>query len=426
MSKSDARRWLPLALFVSGLSSTPALGQGDPGNELRQAQADVERLKQELAEMRQQYDARLAALEQKLSGIAAGAPAPLPAQPAPAEPAAVPAPAQSTSLGAKVFNPDIAVIGNFLGAAGDNPNSTLPTFGLNEVETSLQAIVDPYARADFFLSAGPEGLEIEEGFVTFNTLPGDFLLKVGKMRAQFGKVNTMHVHTLPWTDRPLVTENLVGGDEGISDSGLSLSRLIHNPFVFLEATGEAYYASDEVFQSSERSRLAYVGRLRAYRDLTEGTNLDVGASFAYGPDGTSTLALLGADLRKRLFGFDATFRYRPLQRAIYRRFQARTEFVWSQPRGTGSDEDTAMGFYGSAEYQFARRWFAGVRFDRSAQFFDPSIVDKGGSVFVTYWPSEFNQVRGQYRRTNYGDGVRANEFLFQFLFSIGAHGAHVF
>ena len=67
-----------------------------------------------------------------------------------------------------------------------------------------------------------------------------------------------------------------------------------------------------------------------------------------------------------------------------------------------------------------------MRFDRSAQAFDASIVDKGGSLFVTYWPSEFNQIRGQYRHTTYGDGVIGNEFLFQFLFSIGAHGAHVF
>jgi hypothetical protein len=35
-------------------------------------------------------------------------------------------------------------------------------------------------------------------------------------------------------------------------------------------------------------------------------------------------------------------------------------------------------------------------------------------------------VRGQYRRTRYAEAVTANEFLFQFLFSIGAHGAHVF
>ena len=52
--------------------------------------------------------------------------------------------------------------------------------------------------------------------------------------------------------------------------------------------------------------------------------------------------------------------------------------------------------------------------------------DKGGSVFLTYWPSEYSQIRGQYRRTMYADGPTANEFLFQFQFSIGAHGAHPF
>ena len=50
----------------------------------------------------------------------------------------------------------------------------------------------------------------------------------------------------------------------------------------------------------------------------------------------------------------------------------------------------------------------------------------GESFFVTYWPSEFSQIRGQVRRTNYGIGTIANEFLFQFQFAIGAHGAHVF
>jgi hypothetical protein len=127
-----------------------------------------------------------------------------------------------------------------------------------------------------------------------------------------------------------------------------------------------------------------------------------------------------------LFGFDATFRYRPLRRAIYKRFQARTELVWSRPRSNGLNGERAFGYYGSGEYQFARRWFAGARYDRSGQTMDPSLVDTGGSFFLTFWPSEFNQIRGQYRRTNYGDGVKANEFLFQLNFSIGAHGAHVF
>jgi hypothetical protein len=45
---------------------------------------------------------------------------------------------------------------------------------------------------------------------------------------------------------------------------------------------------------------------------------------------------------------------------------------------------------------------------------------------LTYWPSEFSQVRAQYRHTSYGVGATANELLFQLQFSIGAHGAHPF
>ncbi|HEV2689097.1 MAG TPA: hypothetical protein VGV35_11095, partial [Bryobacteraceae bacterium] len=58
---------------------------------------------------------------------------------------------------------------------------------------------------------------------------------------------------------------------------------------------------------------------------------------------------------------------------------------------------------------------------------DGSLVqDTGGSLVLTYWPSEFSQIRGQLRRTSYGERLTANEFLFQFQFSIGAHGAHPF
>ena len=76
-------------------------------------------------------------------------------------------------------------------------------------------------------------------------------MRVGKMRAAFGKVNTFHTHMLPWPDRPLVTENLVGGEEGITDAGLSVARLIPNPWVFLEATGQVFRGdSADVFSLS--------------------------------------------------------------------------------------------------------------------------------------------------------------------------------
>ena len=80
----------------------------------------------------------------------------------------------------------------------------------------------------------------------------------------------------------------------------------------------------------------------------------------------------------------------------------------------------------SGDYQFGRRWFAGGRYDRSDRSADAAMRDSGHSVLLTYRPSEFSQIRGQYRRTKYGDGPTANEVLFQLLFAIGAHGAHPF
>ena len=356
---------------------------------------------------------------------------PPPQNPPPQTPAAVPAgaagaggpegqlPVYGNPGASKVFNPDIAVIGNFVGAAGSNSVAPMPAMELHEAEMSFQAIVDPYARADFFLSAHPDGFEIEEGFITFPTLPGGVLVKVGKMKAQFGKVNTMHSHVLPWVDVPLVMTNLLGGEDGINDSGISVSKLILNPVLFLEATGEVYNGDHGIWKSYKRSDLGYVGRLRGYRDITEGTNLDVGTSFSFGHNDA------GADFTTKLFAVDATVRYRPLRRAIYRRFIGRTELMWSN-RGQPIANANAFGMYASAEYQFSQRWFAGVRLDVSDRASAPELRDKSQSLLLTYWPSEFSQIRGQYRRTAYADGPVANELLFQFLFSIGAHGAHVF
>jgi len=414
--------------------------------EQQQLREELQRLRQEFESIRDAYGQRLTALESRLAQLGGAAPAQpgaaaptappaaVPATPPAAAPgeAAVPAGAAgaggpqgslpvygSQSLMSKIFNPDIAVIGNFLGAMGENDINPAPAFEMNEAEATFQAVVDPYARADFFLSFSPEGVEIEEGFLTFSTLPGGLLAKVGKFKEQVGKVNTMHPHSLPWVDKPIVLNNLLGGEEGLADSGISVSKLILNPVMFLEATGEVYQGSSGLFASHERSDVSWVGRLRGYRDITESTNLDVGASLAYGTND------IGTDFHTRVFAVDATFRYRPLERAIYRRFMGRTELFWSR-RDQETGDVSAFGMYASADYQFARRWFAGARYDWSERAYDASLNDKGPSLVLTYWPSEFSQIRGQYRRLRYAEGSVSNEVLFQFLFSIGAHGAHTF
>jgi hypothetical protein len=438
------------------LGSSTAFAQDTP-QALRQ---DIDQLRREFEALKQQYGDRLTALEAKLLAAEGATPPPAAPQPAPAggatQPTAqVPPGAEGAGgpsgalpvyggavAGSKIFNPDIAVIGDFLGAAGRNTVSPSPAMEMHESEASFQAVVDPYARADFFISFGEEGVELEEGFLTLTTLPGGLLTKVGKMRAAFGKVNTLHNHVLPWADRPLVTQNLVGGEEGISDAGISVARLISNPWVFLEATGQVFRGdSGELFQSGKPGEVSYVGHLRGYHDITESSNVDLGLSYARGHNGEGVEVddTSGTPVTQ-LYGLDATFRWRPLQRSIYHSFVGRTEWIWSRRQADGVPDlkapepdrpqahtsGRASGFYVSGDYQLGRRWFTGARYDRSGRATGGSLRDTGGSLTLTYWPSEFSQVRGQYRRTNYAIGPAGNEFLFQFMFSIGAHGAHPF
>ena len=219
----------------------------------------------------------------------------------------------------------------------------------------------------------------------------------------------------------------MGGEEGIGGAGLSLAGLIPAGTLFLEATGQVFRGdSSDVFFASSPGDLAYVGHLRAYRDLGDSNNIDLGVSYARGHNASGIVE--GVDVGRfttDLFGFDATYRWRPLRRSIYHSFIGRTEWIQSRRNELLGRQD-ATGWYASGDYQFARRWFVGGRYDRSERARDASLLDKGGSVILTFWPSEFSQIRGQYQRTNYAEGQAANEFLFQFQFSIGAHGAHPF
>ena len=415
----------------SAAQSSPAATPPDVGEE-------ISRLRRELDALRQEYGSRMAAIEARLETLEGGSPGGAGAVTAPPEtavapPATAPVPPAVAGQGSasalpvyggaasssKVFNPDMAAIGNFVGAAGPSPGGGEPSLNMQEAELSFQAVVDPYARADFFVTLSPDEVALEEGYITFPTLPGGLLTKVGRMRDAFGKVNGQHPHTLPFIDRPLVTTNLTGGDDGLADAGISVARLVPNPWLFLEATGQVFRGESEVFKAPTRGDLAYVGHLRAYQDLGESTNIDLGGSIAYGHNGVTD------ETTTRLLGVDATLRWKPLRRSIYTHVLARGEVTWSR-WGEPDGAQNAVGGYGYLEYQFGRRWTAGVRYDNSERAEAPGLRDTGGSFILTFKPSEFSLVRAQYRHTKLGEDSTANELLFQFLFAIGAHGAHPF
>ncbi|HEV8629191.1 MAG TPA: hypothetical protein VGV61_02670 [Thermoanaerobaculia bacterium] len=415
----------------------------------------MQALRAEIEALRAEYEQRLSALEQKLDALqgeapaAAAAPGTAPSEQeaaanatgeavpaaAPAAPAGEVPPAEPTAAGgapaqtSNYFNPSISLIGNFLGVAGHNAVENLPSFDLRESELGLQAVLDPYARADVFIAFGSEGGNVEEGFVTFTSLPAGLLAKVGRIRAQFGKTNPLHLHVLPWADEPLPIVNLLGSEEGWAGDGISVAELIPLPGdTFSEATVQVFRGEREgLFTADKRSDLAYDLRYRVFRDLTEATNLDLGVSYAWGP----TVDAPGR--KSRLQGVDATLRWKPLQTASYRSFTLRGEAMRQQREQPGEDV-AALGWFVSADYQLAKRWFVGGRYDTSDHADDDTLRDRGQALVVTFWPSEFSQLRAELRRRRYAglnDGftrfeTTANELLLQLQFAMGAHGAHPF
>jgi hypothetical protein len=412
-------------------------------NQVRTLAEEVALLRNEMKDLRETKSVQPQSEGRILLTSARVEPGMLPSAPMTA-PEPVPAQlAQTQTFGgatsnAKLLNPDISLIGDFIGTAGHNNISPSPSLQMHETEVGMQAIIDPYARADAFISFGETGVNVEEAYVTFTSLPAGLLMKVGKMRADFGKVNTIHNHALPFIDRPLATNNLVGGEDGIDDAGISLSRFLPAPKDwFLEGTAQVFRGdSDGVFTAYRRQDLSVVGHLRAYRDLSESTNLDLGLSYARGNSAGLLTASNPSAFFTNIYAADATLRWKPLRRAIYHSFLFRNELFWSARDQLSStvpnlfQTQHAFGFYSDAEYRLNRRWTLGGRFDRSGHATAANLTDTGFSTILTYWPSEFSQIRGQYRfghlavtPTNFSN---ANELLFQFLFVMGAHGAHPF
>ena len=181
------------------------------------------------------------------------------------------------------MNPAISMIGNVLGAAGHNPVDQRPAFNVVESELALSAAVDPYAKADVYLTFGEEGVEVEEAYMTFTALPGS-LAESGKDAGEFRKSEHAAPARAP-LGRPAAGKRVPARRRGWH----SRHGILDQPPAsvvwrsYLDATGELYRGNSSViFQQQSRNDLTTVGHLRAYRDLSESTNLDLGFSFSRG------------------------------------------------------------------------------------------------------------------------------------------------
>ena len=296
----------------------------------------------------------------------------------------------------------------------------------HEAEIALQSVVDPYARADFFLSiardpaTGKFGIDLEEGYLTTLDLPVDLQLKAGKFRSTFGKINNIHPHALPFIDVPNVYANYFG-EEGLNDEGLSLSWLVPNPLEFYqELTIEATRgpAESPSFALSPVDRFLYLGHLKNFWDLTDNATLEVGMSGVTGSNDAGFTTVIG--------GVDLTYKWKPLQFNTYQSLVLQAEALWSNKKVSTHEKVKSWGMYGLATYQLSKRWFLTGRFDYSNKPDNALFVERAYSGTLGWYATEFQKVELEFKAATSNAFADTWQLVLRSVFVIGAHGAHAY
>ncbi|MCI4398308.1 MAG: hypothetical protein JHC34_05650 [Acidobacteria bacterium] len=393
-------------------------------------QQQIQALQAQMQAMARDYQAKLDELQKQLEALksqqqASGAPPSQGGVPQ-YEGTAPPLPASATGANA-LANPAISLIPDMIASGGNDPYWLgQPNAYMREVEIAFSAAIDPYANAFAALSLEDGQLNVEEGYAAFPALWGGFSAKLGKFKADFGKNNQMHSHTWFQADQPLALREILG-EEGFSDTGLSLSHLLPTPWTS-DITVEVTSGRADLFGGS-RSSLAYLAAWRNYWDLTDNSNLEAQLSLSAGKNAQNGTTKLG--------NLSVTYRYKPIG-------NRRESFIWrteylrkdvdfenvvtpddpSQPSYLVEGADRWKGAFSYVDWQFARGWFLGTRGDWVRH--PDGGNDSGGALVLTWFPSEFQKFRLQYARTNYaGIGMR-DAVVFEYGFAIGPHGAHPF
>ena len=440
---------------------------------LAQTESEIDALRAELAQMRADYELRIAQLEQRLDEAeekAAGQQAVSPQsdyQPASQSDQWQPEPyaGQMTNSGNNTSNPAIGVI--FQGQAwsySDDPDDyQIPGFplggeagplpeglALGETEINISGNVDDkftaWLTVPIAIEDGEVVVELEEAWVETMTMPGGLSLRMGRFYSNIGYLNDKHAHSWDFADLPLPYEAFLGGQ--YIDDGLQLRWLAPTDF-YLELGAEVARGAKYPAGGAANSGVgSYALHLRSGGDVGFSNSWQAGISYlqADADDRESgseddPLVFTG---QTDLWIAEFVWKWAPNGNSKQRNFIFQTEYIWRNedgrytvPGASALPYDTdQQGWYLQAVYQPFPQWRIGLRYDRLSsddpgQAFDgtplmPSSHDPYRYSLMADWSnSEFSRLRLQYTHDEAGFDDD-NQWGLQYIFSIGAHGAHSF
>jgi len=457
--------------FIASVAVAAAVlpATGRAADDVAALRAEIAALKAEYAERVGSLEARIDQLESASSAAAAVAAEPPPPPPPPS------APARNSSA----FNPSISVIlaGNYADLSQDPASFNIAgfvpsggemgpgerSFNLGESEITFAASVDPYFTANLTAALSAENeIGVEEAFFRTTSLPAGFSIKGGRFFSGIGYLNEIHAHAWDFVDQPLAYQAFLGGQ--YAQDGVQVKWLAPTD-MFLEFGAET--GNGNAFPGTRLARNGMNGAVlfaHAGGDLGDSIGWRAGISWLdqvaedrtyEDVDGLGRPVVNAFTGNSQTWIADATLKWMrvndPLRRGLklQAEYMSRTEdgdLAFDTGDGASSDgyHSRQSGWYVQGVYQFMPRWRAGLRYD-ALDSGTPRIglVQQGEllatdfplllpaspsrvTTMIDWSPSEFSRLRAQYAWDDARDAETDRQLLIQYIYAIGAHGAHKF
>ena len=442
---------------------------------------DLAKIREEMKQMQEVDEKRMRALEKRLKEAEARA-GKAEQSAAKAETAVAGAARRG---GENTFNPAVSLIlqGTYANTSQDPSTFQITgfvpsggevgppkrSFGLGETELTFSANIDPYFRGVAIAALTPENeAEVEEAYFQTLALPAGLALKGGRFLSGIGYQNEIHQHAWDFQDAPLPYKAFLGGR--LRQDGVQVRWVAPTP-AFLELGAE--FSSGDQFPGSDQNKNGAGGGA-----IFGHVGGDVGSSYAWraglsylrtsplnrGYEDVDALGNAVANSftgKARLWVVDAILKWAPNYNPASTSFKLQGEYFRSKQDGTLTYDDSAgsavfgalsdsfntdqTGWYAQGVWQFMPRWRAGYRYDAlrygtvNNGIVNNALGPTAGDfpVLATHsptrntlmfdWnPSEFSRLRLQFASDKSRLGVTDNQIYLQYIYSLGAHGAHKF
>ncbi|HUJ17621.1 MAG TPA: TonB-dependent receptor [Nitrospirota bacterium] len=364
-----------------------------------------------------------------------------------------------------IFNPAIGFVGETIfsyrsqgpAETGSDRPGGFDIFQ-RSVELNAAASVDPFAKAYVVINAsadpvtGESALTVEEAALQTTSLPGNLEVKAGRFFGEFGRLEYIHDHELPFVNRPLALDQYIGGES--RTDGLQINWLVPvEHYISLTLGVGDQFGGDNppnfVGETRHGSGLNYWGRLSTYFDLTPNISLEPGISGLWNPrtvaqwdpalnaSGSNPFPMVDGNTyterERRLAGVDLVLSWKPLRNNQFQTITWGTEVLYSDnrydimdPLGNALPGVTvgSYGLYSYVTYKFHRQWTAGVQYEWMEDMANKQAKTSAYSANLTWALSHWNQLRLQYTYTdpNAATGFQSDNAVYlQWAWIIGSH-----